>query len=111
MLKLFRRLESGINPDLEVGALPDRAAASRTSPRCAGSLEYRARRGEPTALAIAAAVRPQRGRRLGAHARPLGDFADALPRPPTGAGAGRRAPARSLGAAGTEEPPRARAAS
>lgn len=51
ILKLFRRLEEGINPDLEVGRfLTERGFAH--IPPVAGALEYRRSGGEPVTLAI-----------------------------------------------------------
>ena len=52
ILKLFRRVEPGINPDLELGNfLTDKVAFDHT-PRVAGSIEYKVRKGEPAAVAI-----------------------------------------------------------
>jgi maltose alpha-D-glucosyltransferase/alpha-amylase len=51
ILKLFRRIEAGINPDLEIGQALTEAAFSHV-PAVAGWLAYRAPRSEPAALAI-----------------------------------------------------------
>ncbi len=52
ILKLFRRVEEGTNPDLEVGRfLAERHSFSRVAP-LAGALEYRSGRREPATLAI-----------------------------------------------------------
>jgi len=52
ILKLFRRVAEGINPDLEIGRfLSERAKFSHT-PQLAGSLELRRGRGEPATLGI-----------------------------------------------------------
>jgi maltose alpha-D-glucosyltransferase/alpha-amylase len=52
ILKLFRKLEPGINPDLELGRfLTDRARFAHTPP-VAGALELRRERGEPLTLGI-----------------------------------------------------------
>jgi maltose alpha-D-glucosyltransferase/alpha-amylase len=40
MLKIFRRLEPGINPDLEIGLFLTRQSGLRTVPPLAGHLEY-----------------------------------------------------------------------
>lgn len=51
ILKLFRRLEEGVNPDLEIGRfLTERGFAH--IPPVAGALEYRRGRGEPSSMAI-----------------------------------------------------------
>ncbi len=61
ILKLFRRLDPGINPDLELGRfLTERAAFSRTPP-VAGWIEYRSGRSAPRTLAILRGFVPNRG--------------------------------------------------
>src|SRR6185369_7375070 len=52
ILKLFRRTEAGPNPDLEVGAFLTDVARFPHTPPVLGGLEYRPRRGEPTAVGI-----------------------------------------------------------
>ncbi|HYU63664.1 MAG TPA: maltose alpha-D-glucosyltransferase [Verrucomicrobiae bacterium] len=52
MLKVFRRLEEGVNPELEVGRfLTEKTNFKQTAP-LAGSLEYRRAHGEPISIAI-----------------------------------------------------------
>jgi maltose alpha-D-glucosyltransferase / alpha-amylase len=51
-LKLFRRLESGINTDFEITRFLNEETQFANTPRVAGTLEYQNRRGEPTTLAI-----------------------------------------------------------
>jgi maltose alpha-D-glucosyltransferase/alpha-amylase len=51
MLKLFRKLESGMNPDLEVARFLAGVGFPHTPP-LAGAIEYRRGRGEPTTVAI-----------------------------------------------------------
>jgi maltose alpha-D-glucosyltransferase/alpha-amylase len=52
ILKLFRRLEEGMNPDLEIGRfLTERTSFSHIAP-VAGAMEYRRRKGQPISLAI-----------------------------------------------------------
>jgi maltose alpha-D-glucosyltransferase / alpha-amylase len=61
ILKLFRRLEPGINPDLEIGRfLNDRAAFPHVPP-VAGAIEYRSGRKEPATLAILQRFVPNQG--------------------------------------------------
>lgn len=52
VLKLFRRLEIGLSPDLEVGLFLSERAAFRNVPPMAGALEYRNAHSEPAAMAI-----------------------------------------------------------
>ncbi len=52
MLKLFRKVESGVNPDLEIGAfLTERTSFSHVPPAL-GSLLYRAGDGEPMTVGL-----------------------------------------------------------
>ena len=61
ILKVFRRLEEGVNPELEVGRfLTEKTAFSQIAP-LAGSLEYRRGRGEPMSIAILQAYVPNQG--------------------------------------------------
>jgi maltose alpha-D-glucosyltransferase/alpha-amylase len=60
ILKLFRRVEPGPNPDVEIsGFLTDRGFAH--TPPLAGSIEYRPTRGEPLTMAILQAFVPHEG--------------------------------------------------
>jgi len=52
ILKLFRRLQPGPNPDFEVPDFLTRHTAFRGSPRLAGSIAYEALGQEPTTLAV-----------------------------------------------------------
>ncbi len=52
MLKLFRRLESGINPDFEIGRFLTESNRFDRLPRVAGAIEYRRNNSEPITLAI-----------------------------------------------------------
>jgi len=61
ILKLFRRLEPGQNPDLEVGRFLTERAAFPHIPPVAGALEYRAQREEPLTLAILQRFIPNEG--------------------------------------------------
>jgi maltose alpha-D-glucosyltransferase/alpha-amylase len=63
VLKVFRRLEAGINPDLELGRYLTEQTTFRHSPRVAGSLEIRPReRGiEPMTLGILQELIPNEG--------------------------------------------------
>ncbi len=52
ILKLFRRLESGVNPDLEIGRYLSQTDSFRHVPELLGSLEYQPPEGEPQSIAI-----------------------------------------------------------
>ena len=61
MLKVFRRLEEGVNPELEVGRfLTEKTNFAQTAP-LAGSLEYRRGKGEPVSIAILQGYVPNQG--------------------------------------------------
>jgi maltose alpha-D-glucosyltransferase/alpha-amylase len=52
ILKLFRRPDKGVNPDLEIGRFLTERARFANTPRVAGMLEYSRKRGEPMTLGI-----------------------------------------------------------
>jgi maltose alpha-D-glucosyltransferase/alpha-amylase len=52
ILKLFRRLEEGLNPDLEIGRFLTEKTPFEHISRVAGALEYRRRKSKPMSLAI-----------------------------------------------------------
>jgi len=57
MLKLFRKLEPGLNPELEIGRFLT-ARRFPWSPPLAGALEYRSRAGETVTVAVATSFVP-----------------------------------------------------
>ncbi|MGH7948968.1 MAG: putative maltokinase, partial [Candidatus Binataceae bacterium] len=61
ILKLFRRLDVGINPDLEVGRFLTERASFANTPPVAGWIEYQVDRAEPRTLAIAQGYVANRG--------------------------------------------------
>jgi maltose alpha-D-glucosyltransferase/alpha-amylase len=61
-MKLFRRLQPGMNTDLEITRFLNEEASFDATPRLAGSLEYDAAAGgEPTTLAILQSYTPNSG--------------------------------------------------
>jgi maltose alpha-D-glucosyltransferase/alpha-amylase len=61
ILKVFRRLEEGVNPELEVGRfLTEKTNFGQIAP-LAGSLEYRRGTGEPISLAVLQGYVPNQG--------------------------------------------------
>jgi maltose alpha-D-glucosyltransferase/alpha-amylase len=60
ILKLFRRLHPGVNPDLEIGRFLTEKGFGNIPP-VAGSIEYRRGREEPMTLAILQALVPNQG--------------------------------------------------
>ena len=61
ILKLFRRLDAGVNPELEIGRfLTDRTKLTRVPP-VAGFIEYRRPRQEPQTVAILQGLVPSEG--------------------------------------------------
>ncbi len=49
ILKFFRRIQEGINPDLEIGQFLTEKTSLKSVPPLAGTLEYQARNGKPMA--------------------------------------------------------------
>jgi len=61
ILKLFRRLDEGINPELEIGRLLTEKTTLAHVPPLAGFIEYRRGRQEPLTLAILQGLVPKEG--------------------------------------------------
>jgi len=61
VLKLYRRLQRGTNPDLEVGRFLTEVARFENTPPLAGAAEYHAQDGEPTTLAVLQGFVPNQG--------------------------------------------------
>jgi maltose alpha-D-glucosyltransferase/alpha-amylase len=93
VLKLFRKLEPGINPDLEIGHFLTDETTFRHSPRVAGSLEVRQRGQEPLTLGILQEFVPNEGDAWGYTLDALGRYFD---RARTGWGRGEHGPAPAL---------------
>jgi maltose alpha-D-glucosyltransferase / alpha-amylase len=52
ILKLFRRVQEGVNPDLEIGRFLTEKARFPHTPHVAGALEHRRKQGKPSTLGI-----------------------------------------------------------
>ncbi|MFA5140111.1 MAG: maltose alpha-D-glucosyltransferase [Elusimicrobiota bacterium] len=61
ILKLFRKLESGENPDVEISRFLSEKKDFRHSPSLAGGIQYRRRKGEAVDLAVLHGYVPNRG--------------------------------------------------
>jgi maltose alpha-D-glucosyltransferase/alpha-amylase len=61
IMKIFRKLEPGANPDIEIGTFFTETAKFAGTPATAGGLEYHPDAGEPMALAILQAYVPNEG--------------------------------------------------
>jgi maltose alpha-D-glucosyltransferase / alpha-amylase len=61
LLKLFRRLDTGINPELEIGRFLTEKTRFSAIPRTAGSILYLRRNTEPITLAILQQLVPNNG--------------------------------------------------
>ena len=61
ILKVFRRLDSGLNPDLEIGRFLTEEQQFTHAPDVLGYLEYQRRRGEPLTVAILLRLVPNQG--------------------------------------------------
>jgi maltose alpha-D-glucosyltransferase/alpha-amylase len=61
IMKLFRKLEPGVNPDVEIGAFLTETVKFPHTPATAGALEYRPTEGEPMTLAILQQFVPNEG--------------------------------------------------
>src|SRR4051794_36567968 len=61
LLKVFRRIEPGINPDFEIGKFLSEKTDFTRIPRTAGAIEYRHRGAPPSTLAILQSLVPNQG--------------------------------------------------
>ncbi|MBD3161052.1 MAG: maltose alpha-D-glucosyltransferase [Candidatus Eisenbacteria bacterium] len=52
ILKIFRSVEPGTNPELEIGRFLTERSGSRLTPACVGSLEYQGRGGASTTIGV-----------------------------------------------------------
>jgi trehalose synthase-fused probable maltokinase len=74
ILKIFRRLESGPSPELEITEFLTRQVAFPGSPRLAGSIVYQAGSGEPVTVAVLHEFVPNQGDAWTAALERLGEY-------------------------------------
>ena len=77
MLKFFRRLEEGVNPDLEVGAFLTGEAKYQHTPQVLGGLEYRSGSGTCMTQGILQAFVPNQGDAWSYTLKSISSFYDA----------------------------------
>jgi maltose alpha-D-glucosyltransferase / alpha-amylase len=61
MLKVFRRISEGVNPELEIGRYLTDEAGFPHVPPLAGALEFQRPRGEPVTVAVVQGFVPNEG--------------------------------------------------
>jgi len=76
ILKLFRRVAEGANPEVEVCSFLTERTSFAYSPAVAGTLEYRQAEKEPVSLAVLQAFVPNQGDAWKYTLRALGDYFD-----------------------------------
>jgi maltose alpha-D-glucosyltransferase/alpha-amylase len=85
-LKVYRRIESGIQPELELSRVLVENTSFRNIPLMAGSLELRPERSDPLTLAVLAAFIPNQGDAWRYTAHALGRYYEQVLTRPGGAG-------------------------
>lgn len=74
LMKLFRRVALGRNPELEIGEFLSQATPAAPVPRLLGALEYRRDNGDEFSLGVLQAFVPNDGDAWGYTLRSLGEF-------------------------------------
>ncbi len=83
ILKFFRRIQEGINPDLEIGQFLTEKTALKSVPPLAGTLEYQARDGKPMAQGMLQKFVPNQGDAWGFTLKSLGNYYDEVRKTPS----------------------------
>src|SRR5579863_2138458 len=78
ILKFFRRIQEGLNPDLEIGQFLTEKTSLKSVPPLAGTLEYRARDGKPMAQGMLQKFVPNQGDAWGFTLKSLANYYDAV---------------------------------
>ena len=103
ILKVFRRVQPGSNPELEITDFLTRSTSFRAAPRLAGSIEYEAGGEEPATLATLHEFVPNRGDVWTALQARLGEYFAVAVTGPDAGGPPDPAFARALAAADAKE--------
>jgi trehalose synthase-fused probable maltokinase len=74
ILKFFRRIQEGINPDLEIGQFLTEKTSLKSVPPLAGTLEYQARDGKPMAQGMLQKFVPNQGDAWGFTLKSLANY-------------------------------------
>ncbi len=74
ILKFFRRIQEGLNPDLEIGQFLTEKTSLTSVPPLAGTLEYQARDGKPMAQGMLQKFVPNQGDAWGFTLKSLGNY-------------------------------------
>ncbi len=78
ILKFFRRIQEGINPDLEIGQFLTEKTSLKSVPPLAGTLEYQARNGKPMSQGMLQKFVPNQGDAWGFTLKSLANYYDAV---------------------------------
>jgi trehalose synthase-fused probable maltokinase len=78
IMKFFRRIQEGLNPDLEIGQFLTEKTSLKSVPPLAGTIEYQARDGKPMAQGMLQKFVPNQGDAWGFTLRSLADYYDAV---------------------------------
>jgi trehalose synthase-fused probable maltokinase len=76
ILKFFRRIQEGINPDLEIGQFLTEKTSLKSVPALAGTLEYQARDGKPISQGMLQKFVPNQGDAWGFTLKSLANYYD-----------------------------------
>jgi trehalose synthase-fused probable maltokinase len=74
ILKFFRRIQEGLNPDLEIGQFLTEKTSLKSVPPLAGTLEYQARDGKPMAQGMLQKFVPNQGDAWGFTLKSLANY-------------------------------------
>src|SRR5579863_9228411 len=78
ILKFFRRIQEGLNPDLEIGQFLTEKTSLKSVPPLAGTLEYQARDGKPMSQGMLQKFVPNQGDAWGFTLKSLANYYDAV---------------------------------